>query len=250
MKIITWNVNGLRAVLKKGLLDWLAEEKPDLLCLQEIKAQPGQVDEGLLTALGYTIYWQSAQRKGYSGVATLVKEQPDCVSHGIGNPKYDIEGRTLSAFYPQFVLVNVYVPSGSRDAGRLDYKLAFYADFLGYCESLRAQGYPLILCGDFNTAHREIDLANPKTNQKTSGFLPQERAWIERYITRGYRDVFRDFHREGGQYSWWTYRSGARARNIGWRLDYFLVTDDVQVEDCYILTDVMGSDHCPVVLVL
>ena len=250
MKIITWNVNGVRSVANKGFLTWLTAESPDIVCLQETKAHPEQLTDDLLNPPGYLSYWASAVRRGYSGVALLVRDEPLEVHYGLGIHDYDSEGRVIIATYPNFTLLNVYVPNGQRDGGRLRYKLAFYEDLLAYCNRLRAEGCNVIICGDFNTAHREIDLANPKSNQKNSGFLPEERAWIERYIEHGYLDIFREFNQLPGQYTWWTYRLEARARNIGWRLDYFLTTTGVAVEGSYILADVLGSDHCPVALIL
>lgn len=252
MKIISWNVNGIRAAKQKGFLDWLAAEQPDILCVQETKAHPEQLSQDLLAPPGYTVYWASAERKGYSGVATFVKETalPQAVNVGFGYETYDNEGRVIATQHPDFILFNVYFPNGGRDLKRVDYKLAFYRDLLKHCQNLQAKGQQIIIGGDFNTAHQEIDLANPKANQKNTGFLPEERAWVDHYLAAGFRDVFREFNQETGQYSWWSYRSGARERNIGWRIDYFLVTEGLAVQSAYLLPEVMGSDHCPVVLKL
>ncbi len=250
MKIITWNVNGIRAAVKKGFLEWFAQETPDILCVQETKAHPEQLPEALTCPPGYTSYWASAERKGYSGVVTYVKDKPQSMKVGFDIEEYDIEGRVISVTYPEFTLFNVYFPNGGRDLKRVDYKLAFYRDFLAYCNQRKEAGENIIISGDFNTAHQEIDLANPKANIKNTGFLPEERAWLDRYIEQGYLDVFRKFNQSPGQYTWWSYRSGARAKNIGWRIDFFLLSENLQATDNCILSDIMGSDHCPVALIL
>jgi len=253
VKLISWNVNGVRAVAQKGLLEWLATESPDVLCIQETKAHPDQLTKKLLRPPGYHTYWESAVRKGYSGVATFSKTEPLCVEGGFGIEEFDVEGRVLMTEYPGFKLFNVYFPNGKRSPERLDYKLRFYADFLEYCDALHAQGDRLIVCGDVNTAHKEIDLARPKQNEKVSGFLPEEREWIDRYLAQGFVDAFRTFHPdERDQYTWWHYITNARARNVGWRIDYHLVSENLMpaVIDASILSGVMGSDHCPIVLEL
>ena len=249
MRIISWNVNGIRAVEKKGFLDWFAAEQPDVLCLQETKAQPEQLSRQLLEPPGYHTYWHSAQRKGYSGVATFSR-RPLTVQLGFKAPEFDVEGRVLISQHSDFTLLNVYVPNGQSGPARLDYKLRFYDAFLRYCDSLHASGRRLVVCGDINTAHKEIDLARPKRNAGTSGFLPVERAWLDKYLAHGFVDVFRTFHPEPDQYTWWSYITRARSRNVGWRIDYFLVSSDLipRVKDCVIMADVMGSDHCPVAL--
>ncbi len=251
LKLISWNANGIRAVMNKGCSNWLSKEKPDLLGIQEIKAHREQVDEKLILPNNYNLYWNSAERKGYSGVAAFSKREPISVHSGFHIDRFDIEGRVLSLEYPEFTLLNIYFPNGQRDLGRLQYKLDFYEATLEYCQDLRKQGKKLIICGDFNTAHREIDPRNPKENEKTSGFLPIERQWIDKFIEHGYVDIFRALHPdEPGHYSWWTFRFNARARNIGWRIDYFFVSDDFvdSVKDAYLMPEVTGSDHCPVVL--
>jgi exodeoxyribonuclease-3 len=252
MKITTWNVNGIRAAMGKGFLDWFKNEQPDVLCVQEIKAYAEQIDEDLRALPDYHQYWNPAKRAGYSGVATFSKGLPLAAQCGFSVPEYDNEGRVLMTQFPDFYLFNVYFPNGQRDQERLDYKLGFYAAFLDHCDRLIADGQQVIITGDFNTAHNEIDLANPKSNQKTSGFLPEERAWIDRYMEYGFTDAFRQLYPDKVQYSWWTYRFGARSRNIGWRLDYYLVTEGImeKVRDVVIHDDVMGSDHCPVSLIL
>lgn len=253
MKLISWNVNGIRATARKGFLDWLADESPDVLCLQETKAQPDQLTPELRRPPGYHTYWHSAERKGYSGVATYSKTEPLRIEAGFGIEEFDIEGRVLMTEYPGFKLFNVYFPNGKQSRERLDYKLRFYAAFLEHCETLHAQGDCLIVCGDVNTAHKEIDLARPKQNEKTSGFLPEEREWIDRYLAHGFVDAFRAFNPdEPAQYTWWSYISNARARNVGWRIDYHLVSASLMpaVTDASILSDVIGSDHCPIALEL
>lgn len=253
MKLISWNVNGIRAVTRKGFLDWLARESPDILCVQETKAQPDQLTPELRRPSGHHAYWHSARRKGYSGVATFSKTEPLRVEAGFGIEEFDVEGRVLMTEHPDFKLFNVYFPNGKRNHERLDYKLRFYAAFLDHCDALLAQGERLIVCGDVNTAHREIDLARPKQNEKTSGFLPEEREWIDRYLAHGFVDAFRAFHPdEPEQYTWWSYITNARARNVGWRIDYHLVSENLvpAVTGASILPGVTGSDHCPITLEL
>ena len=253
MKLISWNVNGIRAAVKKGFLDWLNNESPDILCAQEIRALPEQLSKELLNPPGYHTYWNPAGRKGYSGVGTFSQSEPLRVQAGFGIEEFDIEGRVLMTEYPGFKLFNVYFPNGKRGPERLDYKLRFYDAFLKHCDSLHARGERLIVCGDVNTAHKPIDLARPQANETVSGFLPEERAWIDRCLAHGFVDAFRAFHPdEPEQYTWWSYRSNARARNVGWRLDYHLVSESLMpaVSDAYILADVLGSDHCPVALEL
>jgi exodeoxyribonuclease III len=255
-KLISWNINGIRAVAKKGFMEWFLDQSPDILCLQETKAQPEQLTKELLEPAGYFSYWSYPEEvKGYSGVAVYTKQKPVSVSKGIGSREFDIEGRILIVQYKDFTLCNVYFPKGDTDPERkhrLDYKLAFYDSFLEYIDRRKASGEKLIICGDVNTAHKAIDLARPKENEKTSGFLPEERAWIDKLIAHGYIDSFRLLHSEPEQYTWWDYKTGARKRNVGWRLDYFFVSDNLKksVKDAGILKDVMGSDHCPVELVL
>ncbi len=249
MYIISWNVNGIRAAQRKGFLKWLHSEDPDVLCVQETKAHPDQLDAELLASTGYKTWWASAEKKGYSGVGNFAREQPAYVHVGFGPQEFDSEGRVLVAEYPAFTLLNVYFPNGSRDHHRVPYKLDFYEALLEYCDELRAEGHKLIICGDFNTAHEDIDLARPKQNKNTTGFLPEEREWLGRWLSHGYTDVYRYLHPDQeGAYTWWTYISNARSRNVGWRLDMFYVSDDLlpYVEEATILTDVMGSDHCPV----
>ena len=248
MKILSWNVNGIRAADKKGLFEWFKTISPDILCLQEIKALPEQVPPHLRNTPGYNIFFNSAERKGYSGVATFSKEKPIDVKKGFGIEKFDIEGRVLITEFPSFTLFNIYYPNGKKNQERLDYKLDFYDTFLGYADNLKAEGKNIVVCGDFNTAHKEIDLSRPKENSKISGFLPVERAWIDTFIDHRYVDTFRHFNKEPNQYSWWDMKSGARERNVGWRIDYFFVNKEFlpHVKKAFIMQDVMGSDHCPV----
>jgi len=250
MRLLSWNVNGLRAVQKKGFLDWFLSESPEVLCLQETKASPDQLDDELLEVPGYHAYFDSHKtKKGYSGVALYTKAEPISVEYGIGIDIYDTEGRMIIAEYPGFILCNVYFPNGKME-GRLSYKLDFYEEFLAYCDERREDGASIIICGDFNTAHHPIDLKNPKANEEISGFLSVERAWMDKLESHGYVDAYRHMYPERVQYSWWSYMRRARERDSGWRLDYHYISEDLlpRVKDARILTDVMGSDHCPVEL--
>jgi exodeoxyribonuclease-3 len=251
--LYSWNVNGIRAAQKKGFLDWLQQTSPDILCVQETKAHPDQLDDELRHPDGYHTYWASAERKGYSGVALYSRQEPQSVQIGLGIYDYDCEGRTIVAEYDGFILIGAYFPNGSRDHHRVPYKMAYKADFLAYCNQLRAAGKRVIFCGDVNTSHQEIDLARPRQNQNTTGFLPEERSWIDEVVSQGYVDTFRTFYPEQTDaYSWWSYIGGARSRNVGWRLDYFFASDDVRpyIHNAAIHPDIMGSDHCPVSLTL
>lgn len=252
MKIYSWNVNGLRAIEKKGFIQWICDEKPDVLCIQESKIQLDQIDEKFKNIEGYKAYFSCAEKKGYSGVATFTKEEPMTVKYGIGIERFDKEGRILICEYKDFILFNIYFPNGQKDEERLKYKLDFYEALFNYCDSLKNEGKKLVICGDYNTAHNEIDLKNPKANSKTSGFLPIEREWMDNIINRGYFDTFRYFHPDEVKYSWWTYRFNARENNAGWRIDYHFVSENMieDVVDSGILNEVTGSDHCPVVLIL
>jgi exodeoxyribonuclease-3 len=249
LTLLSWNVNGVRAIHKKGFLSWLDETTPDVLCLQETKAAESQLPSELAQPAGYHTFWNSAQRKGYSGTALLTREAPLSIQFGLGLEEFDQEGRTIIAEYPLYTLINCYFPNGSRDHNRVPFKLAFYDAFLDKCEQLRKRSQPVIFCGDVNTAHNEIDLTHPKTNQKTTGFLPKERAWLDQVVETGYVDTFRHFYPDlPEQYSWWSMPTRARERNVGWRLDYFFVAQELlgYVTDAFILPEVMGSDHCPV----
>ncbi len=252
LKILSWNVNGIRAVRRKGFLEWLYKESPDILCLQETKARPEQLDADLIKPAGYHVCWNHPERKGYSGVAVFAKEKPLDIRYDFGSSGLDLEGRVIIAEYPGFTLLNIYFPNGKSGQERLDYKMAFYDVFLQYADSLKSKDKKLVICGDVNTAHREIDLARPKENSKVSGFLPKERAWIDKFIAHGYVDTFRHFDKRPNQYTWWDMKSGARARNVGWRIDYFFVSDNLlpSVTNAFILPEVMGSDHCPIGITL
>jgi exodeoxyribonuclease-3 len=248
MRLISWNVNGIRAADRKGLFQWFQTGSPDVLCLQEIKALPEQFPPHLRNTPCYHIYINSAERKGYSGVATFTKKQSINVKKGFGIEKFDREGRVLITEFSSFVLFNVYFPNGKKDDERLEYKLDFYDTFLSYADNLKAEGKNIVVCGDFNTAHKEIDLAHPKANENRSGFLPIERMWIDTFVDHGYIDTFRFFNKEPDQYSWWDMKSRARERNVGWRIDYFFVNKEFlpRLKKAFILQDVIGSDHCPV----
>lgn len=248
LKILSWNVNGLRAVLKKGFMEWLTSESPDILCLQETKMGEEQMPVELWGLEGYHKHFFSASKKGYSGVAIFSKAKPLSVQKGFGIERFDSEGRALIAEYDNFVLMNVYFPNGKMSGDRLQYKMDFYDAFLQYADSLKAQGKNLVICGDVNTAHMEIDLARPRENSKVSGFLPEERAWIDRLLSHGYLDTFRVFNAEGGHYSYWDMKTGARERNVGWRIDYFFVSESLRnnLKSAFIMREVTGSDHCPI----
>jgi len=252
MKLISWNVNGVRAVVKKGFLDWLDQEQPDILCLQETKAHVDQLTAEILTDHGYHTFWHSGERRGYSGVATFCKEEPLYVQEGLGIERYDAEGRVLLTEHENFLLYNIYFPNGQKDDERLQYKLDFYDELLPIINEQVESGNNVVVTGDWNTAHHPIDLARPKQNVNTSGFMPIEREKLDMYVENGWIDTFRLFHPEGDRYSWWTYRFGARERNVGWRIDYFFVNEGFvdNVEDADIHVEVMGSDHCPVSLEL
>ena len=252
MKLISWNVNGVRAVVKKGFLDWLELAQPDILCLQETKAHVDQLAAEILTDHGYHTFWHSGERRGYSGVATFCKDEPFYVQEGLGLDRYDTEGRVLLTEHENFLLYNIYFPNGQKDDERLQYKLDFYDELLPIINEQVESGNNVIVTGDWNTAHHPIDLARPKQNVNTSGFMPIEREKLDMYVENGWIDTFRLFHPEGDRYSWWTYRFGARERNVGWRIDYFFVNEGFldNVEDADIHDEVVGSDHCPVSLEL
>jgi exodeoxyribonuclease-3 len=255
VRITTWNVNGLRAVAGKGALNWLTHAAPEVVCLQEIKARPEQVQWEVLCGANpladYAAAWNPAEKPGYSGVATFTRSSCDATDHGLGVAAFDVEGRVIRSQFGRLHLFNVYFPNGQRGQTRVAYKLDFYAELLRQAQALMAAGEQVVICGDFNTAHREIDLRHPKQNAHTSGFLPEERAWIDRYLEAGLVDAFRTLYPERRDaYTWWTYISQARQKNVGWRLDYFLVSANLmpQVQDVTIHADVMGSDHAPVTL--
>ncbi|HOE34728.1 MAG: exodeoxyribonuclease III [Chloroflexi bacterium] len=252
MKITTWNVNGYRAVLAKQGFDWVKEHQPDILCLQEIKVKPEQLTEDQRELPGYQSFWNPAERPGYSGTAVFYKIAPLEISTGLGVEEFDSEGRVTRLRYPDFLLYNIYFPNGGEENQRVPFKLGFYARLLDVCDEHHEHGENVIITGDFNTAHNEIDLARPKDNEKNTGFLPEERVWIDKFLEHGFIDVYRHLYPLSQGYTWWTYRMNARAKNIGWRLDYFLVSAPLmtRVRDTVILDEIMGSDHCPVTLEL
>ncbi len=248
VRILSWNVNGIRAAYKKGLLNWCSKEKPDILCVQEIKAVKEQLSDDLINVDGYASYFSSAERKGYSGTATYTKVNPVKVVNGIGIKKFDSEGRFLVTDFTDFILFNIYFPNGKAKEERLQYKMDFYEAFLKHLKKLLKQDKKIVICGDVNTAHKEIDLARPKPNEKISGFLPQEREWIDKLLEAGFIDTFRKFNQKPEQYTWWDMMTRARERNVGWRIDYFFISENLRdnLKNAFILPEVMGSDHCPV----
>ena len=255
MRITTWNVNGLRAAIGKGLFESISTINADILCLQEIKARPDQLDSGVTESINRIfphVIWNPAVRPGYSGTSTWARVKPNEIELGLGVTEFDIEGRVITSRYPDYKLFNIYFPNGQRDLGRVPYKLDFYARLLDMCDLIHSQGQKVILCGDFNTAHCEIDLAHPRENAKATGFLPEERVWIDYYLAHGFVDVFRNLYPERVDYTWWTFLANARKNNVGWRLDYFLISEALfdKVEDVITHSSIMGSDHCPVTLVL
>jgi len=252
LRLFSWNVNGLRACARKGFVKWLREEKPDVLALQEVRATEEQLEEAVSRPKGFETYFHPAERKGYSGVALYCSTRPDEVVNGaLDEPRFDTEGRLQLAHFGKLSLLSGYYPNGGRDLERVDYKLEFSEAVLQRALQLRQQGREVVLCGDFNTAHEEIDLANPRSNVKNTGFLPVERAWISRLIEHGFVDVFRQRHPdEAGHYTWWSNRKGVRERNVGWRIDYFFVSQELEHRVVSIRhhPEVGGSDHCPIEL--
>lgn len=249
MKIISYNVNGIRAALNKGFKEWLEAENPDILCLQELKALPEQVDN-FYEDLGYKMYWETAEKKGYSGVAILTKSEPLHVEHGCGNDLYDSEGRVLRADYKDFSVMSVYMPSGTSGDIRQDFKYEWLDFFQNYVDELRKEVPNLIISGDYNIAHKEIDIHNPVSNKNSSGFLPEEREWLTKYVDSGFIDTFREFNTDPHHYSWWSYRANARANNKGWRIDYHMATEPLKerLTSASILPNAFHSDHCPIVV--
>lgn len=255
IKLVSWNVNGLRAALKKDFFESLKKLDADIYGIQETKLQEDQRTDEMIQWEDYQSYWSySTVKKGYSGVAAYTRLQPEEVKYGIGEEKFDNEGRILELRFKEFTFFNIYFPNGQMNEERLNYKLDFYDTFFEYTDRLKNEGKSLIITGDFNTAHNEIDLKHPKANQDRSGFLRIERDWLDKIIENGYVDTFRHFYPEEVKYSWWTYRFNARKNNAGWRIDYFFVTKDLiesgKVKDAFIENDIMGSDHCPVGIVL
>jgi exodeoxyribonuclease-3 len=247
-RIVSYNLNGIRSALNKGLLEWFNDLRPDVLCIQETKAQPDQVVLGDFHKLGYQDYWHSAQKKGYSGVLILSREEPDHVEVGMGHEGYDAEGRVIRADYGDLSVLDVYIPSGTTGDIRQDIKMQFLDDFLAYLTELRKSRPMLMVCGDFNIAHNEIDIHNPAGNKKNSGFLPEERAWLDKFLASGFVDSFRQMHPDEVKYSWWSFRSNARDQNKGWRLDYLMLTESLSssLRGAGIMNEARHSDHCPV----
>jgi len=248
VKLISWNVNGIRAVLKKGFLEFVARQKAEILCLQETRVDPGQID---LPLADYHAYWNSPERKGYSGTAIFTKIQPKNMARGMGIEEHDKEGRILTAEFEDFFLVNVYTPNSKRDLSRLSYRQKWDRDFLTYLKGLERKK-PVVFCGDMNVAHKEIDLTNPKANVQNHGFTPEERAGFENFVRAGFIDTFREFTLEGGHYTWWSQLNSCRRRNIGWRIDYFLISSSLRprLREAFLLPHVLGSDHCPMGVIL
>ena len=251
VKIISWNVNGIRAILEKGLLDFMRKEDADIYCFQETKSSSDIGDIAPLVLTDFEQHWHHAEKKGYSGTAIFTRIPPISISRGIDRKGFDTEGRALTLEYDEFFLVNVYFPNSGRGLGRLDFKLDFNTRLLRYIQRLRKKK-EVVITGDFNVSHKEIDLARPKGNKGHAGFTEQERAWFDRMLAKGYVDTFREFTQEGGHYTWWSYLHNARAKNVGWRLDYFVINEEFRTRliKSDILNEVLGSDHCPIRLEL
>jgi exodeoxyribonuclease-3 len=250
MRIITYNVNGIRSAMSKGLVEWMKDVRPDVLCVQEIKANPEQVGLLEFEEMGYQSFWYPAQKKGYSGVAIFTKKTPKHVEYGCGIAAYDDEGRIIRVDFDDYSVMSVYHPSGSSGDDRQAFKMKWLEDFTHYVVELRKKIPNLILCGDFNICHKPIDIHNPKSNANTSGFLPEEREWMDRFVDAGFVDSFRHFNQEPHHYSWWSYRAGSRGKNLGWRIDYNFITENLKgrLKHASILPDAVHSDHCPVLL--
>ena len=252
VRILSWNVNGLRAIYRKGFLNLLQRDSPDILCIQETKLLENQVPPRLKNIPDYYTVIPSGTKKGYGGVGLFTRDKPADIRFRLPIEDFDDENRVIIADYEKFILLNVYFPNGKASRKRLEYKLKFYDIFLKVIDDLKSEGRKIVFCGDVNTAHKEIDLARPKQNERISGFLPEERAWMDNLVSHEFLDTFRLFHQEGGHYSWWDLKTKARERNVGWRIDYFFVSDNLkdQVKSAFILNEVTGSDHCPVGLEL
>jgi exodeoxyribonuclease III len=252
VKIISYNVNGIRAAMNKGFTEWLVSENPDVIGLQEVKAELSQINPAIFEDLGYEIYWYPAVKKGYSGVAILTKFKPKSIKYGMGLSKYDDEGRMLQANFDDFSFISAYFPSGTTGDVRQGFKYEFLDDVSGYMQDLRKENSKLILSGDYNICHKAIDIHNPVSNKKSSGFLPEERAWMDKFTESGFIDSFRYFNPDPHHYTWWSYRAGSRSKNLGWRIDYHMVTNELQdkLKSSVILPDAIHSDHCPIVLEL
>lgn len=252
MKIITYNVNGIRSALNKGFLDWFKAENPDAICIQEIKLSETELVKPFFEDLGYFTYWYPAEKKGYSGVAIISKEQAMSVKQGFGINLYDSEGRVLQANFKDYSLISAYFPSGTSGDIRQDVKMKFLDDFYVYIEELKKDFPKLVICGDFNICHREIDIHNPKSNQNSSGFLPEERAWVGKFLDNGFVDAFRHINKEPHHYTWWSYRAGAKQKNLGWRIDYHCISENLlpNLKHSQIHPELAFSDHCPVSIIL
>jgi len=252
MQLYSWNVNGIRAAQKKGFVEWVLSAQPDILGIQEVKADDSQLDDGLKAIDGYHAFFHPAERAGYSGTAVYYKQEPLSITTGLSDDRFNHEGRTIIMEYPDFTFFNIYFPNGQKDEERLQFKMDFYDCFQKDVDALVAQGKKVIVCGDVNTAHCPMDLKNPKSNAKRSGFLPIERQWVDQFLADGYIDTFRELYPDKVEYSWWSYRFNARKNNAGWRIDYFFASENARdlIADAAIHTDVMGSDHCPVSLTL
>ncbi|WP_340152887.1 exodeoxyribonuclease III [uncultured Marivirga sp.] len=248
MNIISYNVNGIRAAERKGLSEWLQVEQPDVFCIQELKANQDQIDVSVFENLGYHIYWHSAEKKGYSGVGIFTKVKPKNVEIGCGMPEYDREGRVIRADFEGFSVICTYMPSGSSGDTRQDFKMKWLSDFRNYIQELKKDYPNLLICGDYNICHQAIDIHDPVRNKNSSGFLPEEREWMTEFLSDGFIDTFRYLNKEADQYSWWSYRAAARERNKGWRIDYHMLSDNLQdrIKSVDILQDVKHSDHCPI----
>lgn len=252
ISILSYNVNGIRAAKKKGFFEWLADESPDIICIQETKAHKEQLDESFIMPEGYKTFWHSGEKRGYSSVAIFSKQEPKHVEYGCGIEKYDREGRILRADFDQFSIISAYFPSGTSGDERQAFKEDFLEDFFNYITELKKTIPNLIISGDYNICHKPIDIHDPVRNKKNSGFLPHEREWVTKLIDSGFVDVFREFDQDGGNYSWWTYRAGARAKNKGWRIDYHMVASTIahNCKGADILSDVVHSDHCPIKILM
>lgn len=250
MKLISYNVNGIRSAMNKGFVEWLKEENPDIIGLQEIKAQEKDVDASIFQDLGYELYWSPAVKKGYSGVAIFTKIKPRSVKYGMNLSKYDDEGRIIQANFDGFSFLSSYFPSGTTGEERQGFKYEFLDDIFGYLQDLRKENQKLIVSGDYNICHKPIDIHNPVSNKNSSGFLPEERAWMDKFTKSGFIDSFRHFNPNPHQYTWWSFRANSRAKNLGWRIDYHMVTNELQnrLKSAVILPDIKHSDHCPIVI--